>query len=138
MSVYDKYCQERVDPHAYKLCIRHYIVINYILQAVQYTFKLLCYTVFFFIETNMEKKSLIRILSQNSGLKALSLFIYRLGGVYIDLEGFNSSLTKRFSKQAVSKTCNILPQEKHEKKFQLTVTGQEYVSLSPFIYINTV
>ena len=53
----------------------------------------------------MEKKPLIRILSQNSGLK----------GVYIDLEGFESSLTKRFSKQAVSKTCIILPQEKHEK-----------------------
>ena len=67
----------------------------------------------------MEKKLLIRILPQTSGLKALSLFIYSLGGVYIDLEGFKSSLTKRFSKQAVSKTCIILPQEKHEKNFNL-------------------
>ena len=76
------------------------------------------YIIFFFsIKTNNgKKKSLIRILPQNSGLKALSLFIYSLGGVYIDLEGFKSSLTKRFSKQAVSKTCFILPQEKHEKK----------------------
>ena len=106
---------------------------------MQYTFKFLYYIIFFSIKTNNgKKKSLIRILPQNSGLKALSLFIYSLGGVYIDLEGFKSSLTKRFSKQAVSKTCIILPQEKHEKKLQLTVTGQEYVSLSPFIYINTV
>ena len=75
-------------------------------------------------------------MPQNSGLQALSLFIYSLGGVYIDLQGFKSSLTKRFSKQAVSKTFIILPQERHEKK--LTVTGQEYISLSPFIFINTV
>ena len=66
-------------------------------------------------------------------LNSYTVFIYSLGGVYIDLEGFESSLTKRFSKQAVSKTCIISPKKNIKRKLQLTVTGQEYVSLSPFI-----
>ena len=71
-------------------------------------------------------------------LNSYTVFIYSLGGVYIDLEGFESSSTKRFSNKQFLKHALFSPKKNIKKKLQLTVTGQEYVSLSPFIWINTV